>query len=228
MKEYRKLDDFVTMRMNRNGALFREVPRPSSFNSTSSTMSNDDPEACLYFWKQLVANWKSRAEIIDYCVKVVDQNLEQKERTLNELVDTQNSASSNNTRLFDPSRPVAEYWRGPSNEFYRPVQHPSHQPPSHQPPTSPASSTSEGEKQTNGDNREKYNAERRRKEEETDTRNSIWEERVKRDQIMNEKTVEAIVRRRSYEAFRSRCKFFEPPSHDPWWDEVSKSRSFRP
>ncbi|KAG8755454.1 hypothetical protein FRC14_004036 [Serendipita sp. 396] len=179
MKEYRKLDDFVTMRMNRNGALFREVPRPSSFNSTSSTMSNDDPEACLYFWKQLVANWKSRAEIIDYCVKVVDQNLEQKERTLNELVDTQNSASSNNTRLFDPSRPVAEYWRGPSNEFYRPVQHPSHQPPSHQPPTSPASSTSEGEKQTNGDNREKYNAERRRKEEETDTRNSIWEERVK-------------------------------------------------
>lgn len=30
-------------------------------------------QACAYLWKELVANWKRRAEIIDYCVKVVDE-----------------------------------------------------------------------------------------------------------------------------------------------------------
>jgi Caffeine-induced death protein 2 len=55
MREYRKLDDSVTMRMNRNGALFRQASRSSSRASSGPSLdSGVDNEACLYFWRQLV------------------------------------------------------------------------------------------------------------------------------------------------------------------------------
>ena len=49
MKEYRKLDDSVTMRMNRSNAQFRDRQRLGSGSS-----KDPQDEACLYMWRQLV------------------------------------------------------------------------------------------------------------------------------------------------------------------------------
>jgi len=67
LKEYRKLDDTVTMRINRTTAQFRDRDRAGA--SGKGTVQE---QACAYLWQDLVANWKRRTEIIDYCVKVVD------------------------------------------------------------------------------------------------------------------------------------------------------------
>ncbi|KAG8764141.1 hypothetical protein FRC12_008251 [Ceratobasidium sp. 428] len=76
MKEYRKLDDSVTMRMNRNLAQFRDRDRLSS----RRTAPQDD--ACLHFWRELVANWVNRTEIVNYCVAVVDKSMDAKREAL--------------------------------------------------------------------------------------------------------------------------------------------------
>ncbi|KAI0278848.1 caffeine-induced death protein 2-domain-containing protein [Russula aff. rugulosa BPL654] len=72
LKEYRKLDDAVTMRMNRTTAQFRDRDRLGA-----SGKGSVQEQACAYLWKELLANWKRRAEIIDYCVKVVDDEARQ-------------------------------------------------------------------------------------------------------------------------------------------------------
>ena len=48
MREYRKVDDGITIRMNRNGALFRDRTREGR------SLSGSDEESCTYFWKELV------------------------------------------------------------------------------------------------------------------------------------------------------------------------------
>jgi len=68
LKEYRKLDDAVTTRINRTTAQFRDRDRLGA-----SGKGSVQEQACAHLWKELVANWKRRAEIIDYCVKVVDE-----------------------------------------------------------------------------------------------------------------------------------------------------------
>jgi len=50
LKEYRRLDDSVTMRMNRNTAQFRDRDRMG----LGTRGANNQDEACLYFWKELV------------------------------------------------------------------------------------------------------------------------------------------------------------------------------
>ncbi|KAI0092069.1 caffeine-induced death protein 2-domain-containing protein [Irpex rosettiformis] len=56
----------------------------------------------------------------------------------------------------------------------------------------------------------------------------LYAEEVKRNQIHYELTVEKIVRTRSLQAFRSRCKFFEPPLSDKqareWWEAAQEGR----
>ncbi|KAB5595248.1 Tryptophanyl-tRNA synthetase [Ceratobasidium theobromae] len=78
MKEYRKLDDSVTMRMNRNLAQFRDLDRQKSHRNGSQLQD----EACLHFWRELVANWINRTEIVNYCVAVVDASMEAKRQAL--------------------------------------------------------------------------------------------------------------------------------------------------
>jgi hypothetical protein len=88
LKEYRKLDDEVTMRINRTTAQFRDRDRMGATGKGSVQQ-----QACAYLWQELVgmcardanpnitrsfdftfsANWKRRAEIIDYCVKVLGE-----------------------------------------------------------------------------------------------------------------------------------------------------------
>jgi len=150
MKEYRKLDDSVTMRLNRSNAQFRDRDRLG----LSGKGGNAQDESCLYFWKELVGNWKDRTQIVNYCVDVVDRTMEERRK------------------IIDGTDPDLD-----------------------------------GEPQV---------------------RAKLYSEEVLRNQIHNELSVERIIRQRSLEAFKSRCKFFEPPLTDPearqWWEGVHRGR----
>ena len=94
MKEYRKLDDSITMRYNRTTAQFRDRDR------LGLGKGNVQDQACAHLWKELVGmslkvptllislakvraeNWKRRTDIIEYCVGVVDISLDEKRREL--------------------------------------------------------------------------------------------------------------------------------------------------
>lgn len=149
MKEYRRLDDTITMRLNRTNAQFRDRDRQGLGGG-----GNVEEQACAQIWRELVANWKRRTEIINYCVGVVDQSMDEKRRSL----DTEGN---------DPTQ----------------------------------------QRRTQG---------------------ALYAEDVKRNQVHNELAVEQIVRQRSLDAFRSRCKYFEPPSSEAeareWWDSARAGR----
>ncbi|KAL1944188.1 hypothetical protein VTO73DRAFT_3373 [Trametes versicolor] len=145
MNQYRKLDDTINVRLNRTTAQFRDRER-----SGLSGKGGVEEQACIQVWRELVANWSRRKDIVDYCVGVVDQSLEEKRELL----------------------------------------------------------------QSAGDD---ASAQRKAK-------GVLYAEEVKRNQLHNELTVETIVRKRASEAFRSRCRYFEPPPSDAearkWWDAV--------
>ncbi|KAI0353531.1 hypothetical protein OH77DRAFT_1406706 [Trametes cingulata] len=145
MNQYRKLDDTINMRLNRTTAQYRDRER-----SGLPGKGDVEEQACAHVWRELVANWSRRKEIVEYCVGVIDQSLEEKRQTL----------------------------------------------------------------QNAGDD---ASAQRRAK-------GILYAEEVKRNQIHNELTVETIVRKRTFDAFRSRCRYFEPPTSDAearkWWDAV--------
>ena len=50
MKEYRRIDDGVTMRLNRTVAMFREREKLGAGSQSGSP----EQEGCAYFWKDLV------------------------------------------------------------------------------------------------------------------------------------------------------------------------------
>ncbi|KAI9066776.1 hypothetical protein FKP32DRAFT_1565142 [Trametes sanguinea] len=145
MNQYRKLDDTINMRLNRTTAQYRDREREGI-----SGKGDIEEQACAHVWRELVANWSRRTDIVEYCVGVVDQSLEEKRQSL----------------------------------------------------------------QSAGDD---ASAQRKAK-------GILYAEEVKRNQIHNELTVETIVRKRAYDAFRSRCRYFEPPTSDvearKWWDSV--------
>ncbi|EMD40825.1 hypothetical protein CERSUDRAFT_111409 [Gelatoporia subvermispora B] len=145
LKEYRRLDDTITMRLNRTTAQFRDRNRLGMGDK-----GNIDDLVCAQIWKELNANWKRRTEIIHYCVGVVDQSMEEKRNAMESQADD----------------PAAK----------RKIQ------------------------------------------------GALYAEEVKRNHVHNELAVERIVRQRSLDVFRSRCRYFEPPLSDAdarrWWDLV--------
>ncbi|RIB05937.1 caffeine-induced death protein 2 [Gigaspora rosea] len=62
MKEYRKIDDNIILRMN-----------------TTDTHSE---QACAEFFKQLTKAYSKRGQIINRCLKIIDQELEKKQKAL--------------------------------------------------------------------------------------------------------------------------------------------------
>ncbi|PPR06976.1 hypothetical protein CVT26_004296 [Gymnopilus dilepis] len=124
------------MRLNRANATMRDQDRLHGLNGSNTVQD----EACEYIWRELVANWKRRTQLVEYCVSVVDQSLNEKQETVADQ--TQDELS-------------------------------------------------------------------RRK-----IQGEIYAEQVKRRHVHNELSVEAIVRKRSAEAFRTRCKYFVPPLTD--------------
>jgi hypothetical protein len=56
LKEYRKLDDTINMRLNRTTAQFRDRDRISSYSSETV-----QDQTCAYMWKELVGQCFSEA-----------------------------------------------------------------------------------------------------------------------------------------------------------------------
>lgn len=88
LKEYRRLDDTIVMRLNRAGANMRDKDRIQGHSGTASVQD----QACESIWRELVgespachrfydthnstpANWKRRTQLVEFCVSVVDQSI---------------------------------------------------------------------------------------------------------------------------------------------------------
>ena len=98
LKEYRKLDDTITTRLNRATALARDQERTSG-----QSVENAQGQACLSVWReltgafpypyppfissQLLENWKRRTKLVDYCVSVVDKSIDDKRGALQQQSD---------------------------------------------------------------------------------------------------------------------------------------------
>jgi len=77
LKEYRRLDDTIVMRLNRANATVQDQGR--IHGGTGGGTVQD--QACASLWRELVGNWKRRTELLEYCTTVVDQALIDKRRT---------------------------------------------------------------------------------------------------------------------------------------------------
>ncbi|KAJ7904506.1 caffeine-induced death protein 2-domain-containing protein [Mycena olivaceomarginata] len=146
LREYRKLDDSINVRLNRESAMVRDQER----NGRSTGKGSVQDQACANLWAELVSNWTRRRTIIEYCVGVVDQSKEEKQK----------AAQAEE----DPARRRA-------------------------------------------------------------IEAKVFSDDVKRNQVRDELAVDAIVRNRSLQAFRSRCRYFVPPLTDSearkMWDAAS-------
>ncbi|TFK75920.1 hypothetical protein BDN72DRAFT_867652 [Pluteus cervinus] len=82
LKEYRRLDDSIIMRLNRANANARDKARIEDMRK-----GNIQDRACLQVWRELIENWSRRTTLVNYCVSVVDQTLEEKRRAIKERSD---------------------------------------------------------------------------------------------------------------------------------------------
>ncbi|KAF9462637.1 caffeine-induced death protein 2-domain-containing protein [Collybia nuda] len=80
LKEYRRLDDTIVMRLNRANATMRDQERLQDHINTT----NVQEQACLNMWRELVGNWNRRSQLVEYCAFVVDQSLAEKRKALEE------------------------------------------------------------------------------------------------------------------------------------------------
>ncbi|THH11935.1 hypothetical protein EW145_g318 [Phellinidium pouzarii] len=96
MREYRKVDDTVIMRLNRTGAQFRDRDRAMV---NPSLRGSPEEDACAYFWRDLIMNWKRRTEIIQYCVGVMDNGIDGKQKA----IATENLSSEEQSRIKNAS-----------------------------------------------------------------------------------------------------------------------------
>ncbi|KXN86261.1 Coiled-coil domain-containing protein 58 [Leucoagaricus sp. SymC.cos] len=82
LREYRRLDDTIAMRLNRANATMRDQQR--EHNSSGESVQN---QACAYLWRELVENWKRRTQLVEYCSAVVDQPMKEKREALEKTDD---------------------------------------------------------------------------------------------------------------------------------------------
>ncbi|KAJ7433833.1 caffeine-induced death protein 2-domain-containing protein [Mycena galericulata] len=145
LREYRKLDDSIIIRLNRENAMVRDQER-----SGRPGKGSVQDQACANLWNELLANWNRRKQLIAFCVDVVDQSKEEKQKAA----------------------------------------------------------------QAEGDPAKRRTLEA-----------AAFADDVKRKQVHTEHDVDTIVVHRSLQAFRSRCRYFTPPSSDrearKFWDIAS-------
>jgi hypothetical protein len=77
LKEYRKLDDSIIIRLNREAAMLRDQERNSGTRPGKGSVQD---QACSNIWQELVSNWNRRRQLIEYCVDVVDRSKEEKQK----------------------------------------------------------------------------------------------------------------------------------------------------
>ncbi|KAF8195903.1 caffeine-induced death protein 2-domain-containing protein [Mycena galopus ATCC 62051] len=78
LREYRKLDDSINMRLNRETAMVRDQERNGGGRPGKGSVQD---QACANLWHELASNWRRRKTIIEYCVGAADQSKEEKQKT---------------------------------------------------------------------------------------------------------------------------------------------------
>ncbi|KAF8165356.1 caffeine-induced death protein 2-domain-containing protein [Crassisporium funariophilum] len=95
LKEYRRLDDTIVMRLNRANAAVRDQDRIQS-----GRVGTVQDQACAYLWRELVGNWKRRTQLVEYCAAVVDQSLHEKRSVLDEQSQDASSRRKTQAAVF--------------------------------------------------------------------------------------------------------------------------------
>lgn len=67
MKEYRRLDDTITMRLNRNNAQWRDKDRMAGAAGIPSSVASD--AACESFWQELVGALSGVLRLLSKLIK---------------------------------------------------------------------------------------------------------------------------------------------------------------
>jgi hypothetical protein len=71
LKEYRRLDDTIIMRLNRANALARDADRERQ----GAGPDNSQNQACIVVWRELVGKYNT-ASVSDVCVFIPSRELE--------------------------------------------------------------------------------------------------------------------------------------------------------
>ncbi|EIW68842.1 hypothetical protein TREMEDRAFT_69217 [Tremella mesenterica DSM 1558] len=144
VRQYRKLDDQIIVRLNRAQAEVRDRTRSRNLAGRGLRRIEGNEGMCAEMWSEMMSGWAHRQTLLSYCLETVNASLELRRSTIGS--------------------------------------------------------------------------------------SGMKEEEVLADQLANEHSIEAIIRKRTHDAFRSRCPFFSPPS-DPiskaWWDLAQSAGSGR-
>ncbi|CDZ98721.1 Annexin [Phaffia rhodozyma] len=163
IKEWRKADDSIIIRLNRSSARSRDESRSSS---SSSGLSSD--AGCAAAFADMVSTWSNRATILDYCTSVVDK-LASSPASATTTIPISPPSGSSPVFISEGHPADASSWRWAEAGVGRS-------------PGTRDVGRSDGE--------------------------------VLQRRYATERSVEAIVRERSLNAFKSRCPFFEPPASE--------------
>ena len=77
MKEYRKLDDSITMRLNRTAAQFRDLERTGS-----SGKGSVQDQACLHLWRELVGTSSKSSHLLIVNSTIIVRQLDSQNKNI--------------------------------------------------------------------------------------------------------------------------------------------------
>lgn len=97
LREYRRLDDTITMRLNRANATMRDQDRLR--DTTDSGIVQE--QACLSVWRELVGNWTRRTKLVEYCAYVVDQSLTDQRNAIEGQTEDPAEQRKNQAKMFE-------------------------------------------------------------------------------------------------------------------------------
>ncbi|MBW0504311.1 hypothetical protein O181_044026 [Austropuccinia psidii MF-1] len=75
LQRYRKLDDSISLALNRSFVIFRSSNPESKNGNSFQTHSEGE---CARFWKLLTESWVNREHLIKSCINSVDQSVQTK------------------------------------------------------------------------------------------------------------------------------------------------------
>ncbi|WWC67854.1 uncharacterized protein I206_101771 [Kwoniella pini CBS 10737] len=75
VRQYRKLDDQIIIRLNRAQAQLRDQDR---LQSTSNSTNNGSEGMCVKLWQEMMAGWAHRQTLLTYCSTTLKESLNHK------------------------------------------------------------------------------------------------------------------------------------------------------
>ncbi|WVF69916.1 hypothetical protein IAT40_004700 [Kwoniella sp. CBS 6097] len=98
VRQYRKLDDQIIIRLNRAQAQLRDQDRISGGDKSLGTSSGAEA-MCIKMWSEMMAGWAHRQTLLSFCSQTVQSNLDEKKQVVEGS--SSSSASSSNTPRWE-------------------------------------------------------------------------------------------------------------------------------